>query len=230
MFEFIFAGENLPFAVSIILMLLMALFEVVGLLLGAGLSQVMDSLVPDLDLDLDMDLDVDAPDFQAPSIFHALLGWLRVGQIPAFALLVAFLTIYGLTGYGVQMVFSQLFGTLLPAVIAGLVVFFLSLPLVRICGGALAKVIPKDETYAVSEDSFIGRAAVITLGKAIKGKPASARLQDHYGTTHYVMVEPDQENEEFTQGDQVLLISRSGSLFKAIRNTKEVLLDENINK
>ncbi|MDH4318366.1 MAG: YqiJ family protein [Desulfobulbaceae bacterium] len=230
MIEFIFAGENLPFAVSIILMLLMALFEAVGLLLGAGLSQVMDSLLPDLDLELNMDLDADAPGFQAPSIFHALLGWLRIGQIPAFALLVAFLTIYGLTGYGFQLVISKFFGAMLPAVIAGIVVFFLSLPLIRICGGALAKVIPKDETYAVSEDTFIGRAAIITLGKAVVGRPASARLQDHYGTTHYMMVEPDQEDEEFVQGDQVLLVSRRGSLFKAIRNTKEVLLDEEINK
>ncbi|MDH3347426.1 MAG: YqiJ family protein [Desulfobulbaceae bacterium] len=225
MFEFIFAPENLPFSVAIALMLLMAIFEVVGLMLGAGLSQVMDSLLPDIDIELD----VDAPDIESPSVFVALLGWLRVGQVPAYALLVVFLTSYGMIGYAVQGAVFKVFGMFLPTFIAGIGAFFLSLPMVRLFGGALAKIIPKDETYAVSEDKFIGRAAVITLGKAVVGKPASGRLKDHYGTTHYVMVEPDQEDEEFVQGDSVILVSRNGPLFKAIHNTKGVLVDEELN-
>ena len=95
----------------------------------------------------------------------------------------------------------------------------------RICGGILGRIIPKDETESVSEESFVGRVAVITLGQAAPGKPAQARLSDQHGQAHYVMLEPDTDNAVFEQGTQVLIVSHEGAVFKAIENPSAALTD-----
>ena len=221
MLEFIFAAPNLPFAVALALMLLIALLEGVTTTLGIGLSGLLDSMMPDIDVDVDADMD--AADFHASGPLTRMLSWLRIGQVPALVLLVIFLTAFGLMGLGVQSVANRLTGHLLPALSASGAAFVLALPLVRMFGGILARVMPKDETEAVSEKSFIGLVAVVTTGKAKMGNPAQGKLTDRYGQAHYVMIEPDEAGEEFLQGAEVLLVSRHGATFKAIRNTSAAL-------
>lgn len=225
MLDFLLAGQNLPFTVSICLMLAITFMEGVGTLLGSGLSELIESFMPDFDLDVDIDADVDGPDIDPQGGLTKILGWLRIGEVPFLILLVVFLTVFGLVGLGIQSFVKEIFGILLPGFAAAVIVFFISMPLVRMFGGLLAKVIPKDETDAVSEDSFIGRTATITLGEATKGNPTRAKLNDQHGTTHYIMVEPDIEGEHFKQGTSVILVSRAGAIFKAIRNTREALQD-----
>jgi hypothetical protein len=218
MLEFIFSVHNQPFAVAIALMLLIALLEGVTTILGMGLSGLLDSIVPDLDVDLDVD-----GDFQATGPLTRILGWLRIGQVPILVLLVVFLTSFGLIGFGIQSASHRMSGQFLPTFAAVGVSLMLALPVVRICGGILAKIIPRDETEAVSEKSFIGLVAVVTTGKAKKGSPAQGKLTDRYGQTHYVMIEPDEAGEEFLQGAEVLLVRRHGATFSAIRNTSAAL-------
>jgi hypothetical protein len=223
MLGFIFAAPNLPFAVALALMLLIALLEGVTTTLGMGLSGFLDSMMPDMDLDVDVDADMDAADFQASGPLTRMLSWLRIGQVPALVLLVIFLTAFGLLGLGVQSVANRLTGHLLPALPASGAAFVMALPLVRMFGGILARVMPKDETEAVSEKSFVGMVAVVTTGKAKMGNPAQGKLTDRYGQAHYVMIEPDEAGEEFLQGAEVLLVSQHGATFKAIRNTSAAL-------
>lgn len=225
MLEFIFAAPNLPFTVALALMLLIALLEGVTTTLGMGLSGFLDSMMPemDADIDLDMDADMDAADFHASGPLTRMLSWLRIGQVPALVLLVIFLTAFGLLGLGVQSVANRLTSHLLPALPAAGAAFLLALPLVRMFGGILARVMPKDETEAVSEKSFIGLVAVVTTGKAAMGRPAQGKLTDRYGQAHYVMIEPDEAGEEFLQGAEVLLVSQHGATFKAIRNASAAL-------
>lgn len=215
MLEFIFANQNLPFAVAIALMLLIALLEGVTTVLGIGLSGLLDSLVPEMH--------VDVADFHPTGPLSKMLGWLRIGQVPALVLLVIFLTSFGLVGFGVQSVSNRMTGHLLPPLIAIGIAFVLSLPLVRMFSGMLARVMPKDETEAVAEKSFIGVLAVITTGKARKGSPAQGKLTDRFGQAHYVMIEPDEAGEEFLQGAEVILVSQQGATFSAIRNTSAAL-------
>ena len=74
---------------------------------------------------------------------------------------------------------------------------------------------PKDETAAVSEKSFIGLDAVITLDTARHKSAAQAKLRDIHGTWHYVMVEPNNSEEEFAQGDNVVLRRLDGATYYA---------------
>ena len=75
---------------------------------------------------------------------------------------------------------------------------------------------PKDETTAVSIDSLVGRFAVLDLGTSKKGSPARAKVLDIHGHPHFVMVEPDNEGQQFTSGEKLLLVRREGDVFKAI--------------
>lgn len=225
--EFIFAQQNTPFAVALALMFLIALMEGVTTFLGAGLSGLLDSLLPemdfDLDVDLDVDADIDAPDIHTGSALTKILGWLRFGQVPALVVLVIFLTSFGLIGYILQACSGELIGRMLPALPASAIAVIGALPFVRIGGGILARVMPKDETDAVAEKTFIGLVAVITLGTAQSGKAAQGKLKDRHGQTHYIMIEPDEAEEEFIQGTEVLLVRQQGAVFRAIRNTSAVL-------
>ena len=184
MLDFLLATGNLPFTIALCVMFLIALIEGVGLLLGLGFASLLDSLLPELDLD------VESPEFSGGAL-SKLLGWLRVGKVPLLMLLVVFLTAFGLIGLGLQALVGGLLGALLPWPLALVAALIASLPCVRVIGGALAYVMPKDETTAVSVESFVGAVAQITLGVATQGKPAQAKLKDAFRKTHYLMVEPD---------------------------------------
>ncbi len=228
MIAFVLSNQNLPFAIALALMLAIAILEGVTTLIGAGLSDLLDSMLPDMGVDMDVDLDVDADldaDFHAPGLFTKLLSWLRVGEVPVLMLVIVFLTAFGLIGLFSQSMALRILGHMLPAALASLPVLLVTFPVVRICGGILGRVIPKDETESVSEESFVGRVAVITLGRAERGKPAQARLSDQHGQAHYIMVEPDGDDLSFEQGTTVLIVRHEGALFKAIENPSAALTD-----
>ena len=229
MIDFLTASQNMPFTVSLVVMLGIALLEGVATLLGAGFSHFFDTLLPEIDADVDVDLSADsnlgASEVPAATPLSKLLGWLRVGKVPILVLFVIFLTGFGLIGLSIQSVLNNTIGFMLPSLVASGIAFFLALPVVRVLGGAIAWIIPKDETDAVSEKSLIGRIAVITLGTAKKGNAAEAKVRDQHGTTHYIMVEPDLADVTFTSGEAVLVIKQEGSVFKVIENTNPSLVD-----
>ena len=126
--------------------------------------------------------------------------------------------------YLFQTAFATVFGSYLNGTLAAVIVWFLSLPLVRVTASGLYKIMPKDETTAVSQESLIGRVGTVVLGEARVGNAAQVRVKDVYGQQHYVMVEPDSE-DVLKQGDAVLLVSLDGNTFKAILNPNGSLVD-----
>lgn len=214
MFDFITAPENIPFAVALLVLLIIAGLEGVGALFGVGLSNMLDSLLPNTDLSLD----VEGPDLEASNTLGHLLSWLRVGQVPVLVLLIVFLASFGLAGFILQKSLWTIFGFMLPVGIAWIPAFCVALPAVRIFGTILHKMIPKDETNAVSQKTFIGRLATITLGTAQTGHAAQGKVKDQFGQDHYIMIEPDQEDISFPQGSEVLLVRQDGVKFYAIVN------------
>lgn len=219
MISFLLASQNFIFTVSLVLMLAIAVLEGCATLLGAGFSEFLDSVLPELDVDVDLDL----LGADSPPPLSRFLSWFRVGEVPALMLLVIFLTAFGLIGLFFQSIASRVTAHLLPGVMVAIPAFLVSMPIVRLGGGLLSKVMPKDETEAVSEKSFIGSVATIVLGAASKGKPAQAKLKDTFGQTHYIMVEPDDANDVFKKGTEVILVVQEGSVFRAIRNNSAAL-------
>jgi membrane protein implicated in regulation of membrane protease activity len=189
MLEIIAAPANWPFSAALLLMLMIGAVEALGL--GASAAHV------DFDADLDGGGD--------------LLGWLGVGRVPLLMLLVLFLAFFGLAGLAIQ----QLAGPLalwiaVPAAAAA------ALPLTGLGARGLGRIMPGDETTAVSLDSLVGRRGTITIGTARRGSPAQARVKDVHGQVHYVMVEPYDDDHSLGEGETIRLDRREGNIFIAL--------------
>ena len=202
----LFAAQTWPFTVATFLMLLIAVVEAAALVVGSSLSESLQSVLPD-----------PWDDIHGP--FDKLLGWLHVGRVPVLILLVLFLAGFALTGFAMNLVAQRIFGFWITPLISTPVAFFATLPVVRVLGSALARVIPQDQTYAVSFDSLVGRVATIVTGTARRGYPAQARVPNEHGQNLYVMVEPEAADATFGSGERVLLTKLiSGSRFAAVVN------------
>ena len=191
MLEFIAAPANLPFTVALLVMLMIGAVEALGL--GASAAH--------------FDMDADA------HFGGEWLDWLGVGRVPLLILLVVFLAIFGMVGITIQQVAAAVFGSPLNPWIAGPAAAVAALPLTGLGARGLARIIPQDETTAVSIESLVGKRGTITIGTARRGSPAQARVRDVYGQPHYVMVEPHDEAHPIAEGEDVLLIRRDGNVF-----------------
>jgi membrane protein implicated in regulation of membrane protease activity len=195
MLEIIAAPANLPFSVALLVMLLIGAVEALGL----GASAVH------LDMHADMDGGGD------------LLGWLGIGRVPLLMLLVVFLALFGLAGLAIQQ-----FAGPLPLWIAVPGAVAAALPLTGLGARGLARIMPGDETTAVSLDDLVGRRGTITIGTARRGSPAQARVPDIHGQVHYVMVEPYDDDQSLGQGETVRLDRRDGNIFIAVGRTDRI--------
>jgi len=203
------AAETLPFGVAFALIVAIALLEGFGMLLSLSPSNLLDHVLPDIDGDTGID---------------RVLGWLHIGKVPSLVLLVVFLSGYALFGYGLQMVVHGIFGFYLPGWLAGLVAIPSGMATVRSLGALVAHIIPRDETSAASEVTLIGRAGVVSGGTARRGLAAQARVRDSHGRTHYLMVEPDIDDELFEEGAQILIVKKAGAFYRCIANPHPTLL------
>lgn len=217
MIEFFLLPANIPFVIALAVMLAFTFIEILSASMGMGLSDMVDSIVPEFDADIDIDADMDMADGGSQAGFLTkLLAWFRVGEVPVVMLFIVFLTGFGLSGLTLQFLFLSTLGAPLPRLLAVPVGIFAAIPTVRICGGILGKYMPKDETYVVSEESFQGMVATITLGIAAPGRPSQAKLKDKHGQTHYILVEPDNPEDSFSQGEKTIIVSQNGAIFRVI--------------
>jgi hypothetical protein len=206
-----FSPELWPFALATSLLLAVAVTEALALLVGMSLSHWFDGAV--------------AEPGHPDGVASAALGWLHVGKVPILVILVLFLTTFAVTGFGAQLLAKGTVGHFMPLVVAVALALVAGIFAVRVLGGALGRMIPKDETTAVPDASLVGRVGTIVVGVARAGRPAEARIHDEHGTVHYVMVEPDRPDETFERGASVLLVRHlSGRRFHAIHNPKPELL------
>jgi len=192
MLDFLLASQNTPFAAALLLMLL------IGGAQAAGLG----------DFDADHDL--------GDAASEGLLSLLGLGRVPLLLWLALFLMIFGVIGYAGQQFWQALTGSLASAWLAGPVAAAVSLPFTGAGARLLARVMPQDETTAVSVDSLIGRFATVQTGTARPGSPARARVTDMHGHPHFVMVEPDNPDQVLHEREEILLVRREGEVFRAI--------------
>lgn len=212
------APEAAPFLIAALMLLAIAAVEGFGLLVGMSASHWLDSL-------LHHPVDGAHAHGVHDGPFVSWLGWLHVGKVPVLALIVMFLAAFAIVGFVLNMVVHGLFGFYLPVLFGAPVAFVAALPVVRVTGSALMRVMPKDETSAVSLDSLVGRIATVVSGTARLGYPAQAKAMSETGQVLYVMVEPDSSDIRFASGEPVLLVKRlSGTKFQGIRNPKPDLL------
>jgi len=204
----LFDAHNMPFAAALLVMLLLAVIQAIGLgdLFGSA--------------DVEIEPEVDGPELDGNAaisggVIDGLFTLLGIGRVPFTIWLALFLLLFAGIGVGIQSLAAGLTGApldrWLAAALAGIAALPVTGTLVRPLGGIL----PQDETSAVSLDALLGRRAQITDGIARSGSPARARARDHHGHPHHVMVEPHEAASELHAGDEVLLVRRDGQRFYA---------------
>jgi hypothetical protein len=202
------APETLPFGVALLVMLGLAALETIGLVSSFSPSEWIDhSLGPTPEAGVE-----------------GVLGWLHVGRVPTLALLILFLASFAVIGYALQIFAKGLFGVYVPALIAGVAASVGGVSTVRVVGGWLGQIMPRDETSIVSESEFIGRVATVTAASSRESLASSARLKDAYGRSHYILAEPDLPDLELSDGMEVLVVKKVGPVFRVIPNPHPKLM------
>lgn len=190
----LFAEHNIPFTAALVLMALLALVQVMGL---AGFQ-------------MDTGPDVDGDGASAVDGLASLAG---LGRVPFMIWLAALLLLFALLGLGVQALASDLLGAPLNRWLAAVIAGVAALPATALLVRPLARILPQDETTAVGLDTLVGRRATITIGRARAGSPARALVNDRFGHSHHVMVEPHDGTGEIREGEIVLLVRREQEIF-----------------
>ena len=192
--------HNLPFAAALGVMVLLAVLQMVG--------------IGDLLGDADVDADVGETGM-ADGPIDGLLSLFGVGRVPFMIWLGLFLLMFAGLGLGIQELAESFIGYPFDALLASVLAGIAALPVTGVVARPLGRILPHDETTAVSLDTLVGRRAHITDGVARAGSPARARVIDRHGHPHHVMVEPHEASSEMHAGDEVLLVRREGENFYA---------------
>ncbi|MGB1234428.1 MAG: OB-fold-containig protein [Planktomarina sp.] len=224
MLDTLLSPEFAPFTLALALLFALVALEVLFMLIG--LSLVGDAGDIDLDVDVpdmgdlaDIGIDIDLPDaadYDIPDMAEGAdaadaletdpgaLAWLGLGKVPFMIWLGAVLLGFGATGIVIQSVASNLF--VLPWTVVALPAIVAAIWFAKTFAAGFSAVLPKSETSAMSTNRFGGYRGTVTQGTARRGHPAEVRITDRFGNNHYLRAEPAKDDDEISQGTDVILL------------------------
>src|SRR5262245_17184824 len=206
--ELLLAPETKPFAIATVMLLGLIGIELVTLTLGVSLSHFVEK---SFHIHIDKDGHGGGP-----------LGWLNVGQVPLLILLIVLLGAFAAIGYALQSVANALYAPL-PAIIASVIALAAALPMVRAASRTIARIVPRDETYAVEATDLVGRTAEVTVGPLDEGLPGRVKLKDAHGNWHFPRARAAKGHGGMAVGSTVLLVDREGTCFLAVPASDELI-------
>lgn len=194
--ELLLAAEVRPFAVAAMLLAGLVGVEIVMLLVGASISDLVEH-------SLDHGHDGGG------------LNWLNVGRVPLLVLIMIALGAFAGTGFVIQALARAAGAPLSPA-LASLGALVLAVPMTRIGSRAVARIVPRDETYAVELADLVGRTGEVSRGPLDQGRPGTVRLKDAHGNWHSVRARAAADAVPMATGTTILLVDLRGGVFTAI--------------
>jgi membrane protein implicated in regulation of membrane protease activity len=199
--DILLAPDVRPFAVAAAIMVTLGGIELLTMIVGFSISELMGH------------------DFALDSETHSGIGglflWINAGRLPLLILLILALGIFSIAGFLLQAIAHDV-GAILPVSIAAVAAAGLSLPAIRVASRAVARIIPRDETYAVNEADFVGHVAEVSIGPLDQGLPGRVRLKDVFGNWHSVAARASSDSAPLPVGARVLLVDRDTRSFIAI--------------
>jgi hypothetical protein len=166
--DILLAPDVRPFAVAAAIMLALGGIELLAMLIGFSLSHIGK----------DIEVETDGG-----SGLGGLFLWINAGRLPLLILLILALGVFSIAGFFLQGVAHGV-GISVPASIAALAAAAGSIPVIRVTSRGIARIIPRDETYAVDDADFIGHVAEVSIGPLDQGLPGRVRLKDVFGNWH----------------------------------------------
>lgn len=199
--DILLASDVRPFAIAAAIMVTLGGIEMLTMIVGFSISELIGK------------------DFALESESHSAIGglflWINAGRLPLLILLILALGIFSIAGFMLQGVAHSL-GMATPVILAALAAAALSLPAIRVTSRGIARIIPRDETYAVNESDFVGHVAEVSVGPLDQGLPGRVRLKDVFGNWHSVAARASPDSTPLAVGASVLLVDRDARSFIAI--------------
>jgi len=207
--DILLAPDVRPFAVAAAIMLALGGIELLTTLVGFSLSQVVGK---DIEADGDSGL-------------GGLFLWINAGRLPLLVLIILALGVFAIAGFFLQGPAHGV-GLSIPASIAAIAAAGFSLPVIRVTSRGIARIIPRDETYAVEEADFIGHVAEVSIGPLDQGLPGRVRLKDVFGNWHSLVARASPESTPLPVGASVLLVDRDAKSFIAISAPADLIAQQ----
>jgi hypothetical protein len=199
--DILLAPDVRPFAVAAAIMVSLGGIELLTMIVGFSISELVGH---------DFGLDGDSHNG-----IGGLFLWINAGRLPLLILIILALGIFSIAGFLLQGI-AHGAGAELPVPIAALAALGLSIPVIRVTSRGIARIIPRDETYAVNEADFVGHVAEVSIGPLDQGLPGRVRLKDVFGNWHTVPARASSGSAPLPVGARVLLVDRDNRTFIAI--------------
>jgi hypothetical protein len=214
--DLLLAPETKPFGIAALVLFGLVAIELVGLIIGISASSVVDK-----GFDGHADGQASGHTENHDTWFGGILGWINPGRVPILILIMLALGAFAATGYVVQSIALALAGPL-PVLIASAIAVAGAVELIRVGSRFVARIIPRDETYAIDEADLIGRTASVVVGPLDGGKPGRVRVQDRHGNWHFLIARAAEGHGPFATGKTVLLADCRKNIFLAITATDDL--------
>jgi membrane protein implicated in regulation of membrane protease activity len=196
-----------PFTIAAAVLLALVAIQVIGTLAGATLTEWTES-----DLFGDM---AGTP-----------LGWLNVGRVPLLILLMLLLGLFAAGGMVLQAIAEPVTG-LIPPLPATAAAGAFALIATRSASRHVARVLPREETYVLSEEDLVGRVGTVTVGPLESHAVGRIRVSDVHGNRHFPRARPAEAGDVIETGAHVLIVALAGREYRVIRAPEELAgLDE----
>jgi len=209
--DILLAPDVRPFAISAAIMVALGGIELLTMIVGFSISELIGK------------------DFALETESHSAIGglflWINAGRLPLLILLILALGVFAISGFLLQAVTHSV-GTAVPVTLAALAAAAISLPAIRVTSRGIARIIPRDETYAVDEADFIGHVAEVSIGPLDQGLPGRVRLKDVFGNWHSVAARASPESTPLPVGASVLLVDRDARCFIAISAPADLITQQ----
>jgi len=209
--DILLAPDVRPFAISAAIMVALGGIELLTMIVGFSISELIGK------------------DFALETESHSAIGglflWINAGRLPLLILLILALGVFAIAGFLLQAVAHSI-GTAVPVALAALAAFAISLPAIRVTSRGIARIIPRDETYAVDEADFIGHVAEVSIGPLDQGLPGRVRLKDVFGNWHSLVARASPDSTPLPVGASVLLVDRDAKSFIAISAPADLIAQQ----
>jgi hypothetical protein len=209
--DILLAPDVRPFAVAAAIMLALGGIELLATLVGFSISELVGKEVT-----------VDA---DSGNGLGGLFLWINAGRLPLLILIILALGVFSIAGFFLQGLAHGV-GISIPASIAALAAAACSIPVIRVTSRGIARIIPRDETYAVEEADFIGHVAEVSIGPLDQGLPGRVRLKDVFGNWHSLVARASPESIPLPVGASVLLVDRDAKSFIAISAPTDLIAQQ----
>ncbi|MCL1145034.1 YqiJ family protein [Shewanella marinintestina] len=206
MVDFLLSQENLPYAISLGLVLLFGLLETLSLVIGASLVGLLHpaEVVDNIELSN-----------KNSSVMLSFASWLSMNRLPVLLWFALALLSFSMAGFVINAVSMRWLLVLQPQLVSLPFALFLMALSCHYFGAAIADRLQRNISNVISIEDLNGSVAKLEFGRAMLGYPGAAIVVDKNQQEHHVFVEPVNTEVEFTEGSLVVLVKRKGRVWQA---------------